>query len=84
MDERRGRGERVTFGDMDLKSILMMMIKDFKKGINSSLKEVQENTGKQVETLKEETQKSLEQLQENPAKQVKELNKIIQDLKTGP
>ena len=40
----------------DLKSHLMMMIEDFKKDINNSLKEIQENTGKQVEALKEETQ----------------------------
>jgi hypothetical protein len=33
----------------------MMMIEDFKKDINNSLKEIQENTGKQLETLKEET-----------------------------
>jgi hypothetical protein len=32
----------------------MMMIEDFKKDINNSLKEIQENTGKQVEELKEE------------------------------
>jgi hypothetical protein len=37
----------------------MMLIEDFKKDINSSLKEIQENTGKQVEALKEKTQKSL-------------------------
>jgi hypothetical protein len=43
----------------DLKSHLMMVIEDFKKDINNSLKEIQENTGKQLETLKEETQKSL-------------------------
>jgi hypothetical protein len=30
-----------------------------KKDINNSLKEIQENTGKQVETLKEETKKLL-------------------------
>ena len=47
--------------DMDLKSLLMMMMEDFKKDINNSLKEIQENTGKQVE-LKEETQKSLKEL----------------------
>jgi hypothetical protein len=29
--------------------------KDFKKDINNSLNEIQENTGKQVEALKEET-----------------------------
>ena len=51
----------------------MMMIEDFKKDINNSLKEIQENTGKQVEALKE--------IQENTTKQVKELNKIVQDLK---
>ena len=36
-----------------------MLIEDFKKDINNSLKEIQDNTGKQVEVLKEETQKSL-------------------------
>jgi chromosome segregation ATPase len=51
----------------------MMLVEDFKKGINNSLKEIQENTAKQVEVLKE--------LQENTPKQVMELNKIIQDLK---
>ena len=48
--------------DVDLKSYLMMLIEDFKKDINSSLKEIQENTGKQVEALKEETHKSLKEL----------------------
>jgi hypothetical protein len=37
---------------MYLKSLLMMMIEDFKK-------EIQGNTGKQLKALKEETQKSL-------------------------
>jgi hypothetical protein len=55
----------------------MMVIED----IDNSLKEIKENTGKQVESLKEETQKSLKQLQENTIKQMKKLNKIIQDLK---
>jgi uncharacterized coiled-coil protein SlyX len=67
--------------DSDLKSLFMMIIEDFKKGINSSLKEIQENIGKQLEALKEETQKSLKELQENTIKQVKERNKTIQDLK---
>jgi hypothetical protein len=35
--------------DSDLKSLLMTMMEDFKKDINSSLKEIQENTGKQLE-----------------------------------
>ena len=52
-----------------------------KKDVNNSLKEIQENTAKQVEVLKEEIQKLLKEFQENTSKQVKELNKIIQDLK---
>jgi hypothetical protein len=40
--------------DLDLKSYLMMVVEDFKKGINNSLKELQKNTAKQVEALKEE------------------------------
>jgi hypothetical protein len=61
----------------------MMIIEHFKKDINNSLKEIQENTGKQVETLKDETHKSLKKLQENTTKQVKELNKTVHDLKNG-
>jgi hypothetical protein len=45
--------------DMDLKSPLMMMMEDYKKDISSSLKEMQEKTGKQVEAFEEETQKSI-------------------------
>jgi septal ring factor EnvC (AmiA/AmiB activator) len=60
--------------DMYLKSLLMMMMEDFKE-------EIQENTGKQLEAFKEETQKSLKELQENTTKQVMELKKTIQDLK---
>ena len=56
---------------MDLNSLTMRMMENFKK-------EIQEITGKQPE---EETQKSLRELQENTTKQVKELNKTIQDLK---
>jgi hypothetical protein len=63
--------------DKDLKSYLKMVVEDFKKGINNSLKEIQENTAKQVETLKEEAQKSLKELQENMAKQV-EVHKELQ------
>jgi hypothetical protein len=37
----------------------MRLIEDLKKDINNSLKEIQENTCKQVEALKEETQKSI-------------------------
>jgi DNA anti-recombination protein RmuC len=61
--------------DSDLKLLLMMMAEDFKmaENINNSLKEIQENTSKQLEALKEETQRSLKELQENTIKQVKEI-----------
>ena len=36
----------------------MTNIEEFEKDINNSLKEIQENTGKHVETLKEETHKN--------------------------
>jgi uncharacterized protein YukE len=61
----------------------MIMIVDFKMDRNNSLKEIQENTSKQVEALKEETHKSHKETQENITKQVKELNMVIQDLKMG-
>ena len=47
-----------------------MLVEDLKKDITTSLKEIQENTTKQVEALKEETQKSLKEFQENTTKQV--------------
>ena len=37
----------------------MMMVEDIKKYFNNSLKEIQENTAKQVEDLKEETKNPL-------------------------
>jgi DNA topoisomerase IA len=40
----------------------MTLVEDFKKSINNSLKEIQENTAKHVEVLKE--------LQKNTPKQV--------------
>ena len=50
-----------------------MLIEGFKKDINNSPKEIEENTGQQGEVLKE--------LQESTNKKVKESNKTIQDLK---
>ena len=67
--------------DSDQKSCLVMMIQDFKKDINNSVKEIQENIGKQLEALKEKPQKSLKEVQENTIKQAKEMSKNIQDLK---
>ena len=46
--------------ELDTKSYLMILIEDFNKGINNSLKEIQENTVKEIEGLKE--------LQENTTK----------------
>ena len=42
--------------DFDLESHFMMKIEDFKKDRNNTLKEIVENTGKQVEAFEEETQ----------------------------
>jgi hypothetical protein len=39
--------------DLVLKSYLMMLLEDFKKGINNSLKAIQEKTSEEVEFLKE-------------------------------
>ena len=39
--------------DPDLKAYLMMMVEDIKKDFNNSLKEIQENTAKEVKVLKE-------------------------------
>jgi CRISPR/Cas system type I-B associated protein Csh2 (Cas7 group RAMP superfamily) len=64
-----------------LKSHLMVIIQELKRTINNFHKEIQENTGKQVEAFKEKSQKSLKELQETTTKQVKELNKTMQELK---
>jgi hypothetical protein len=39
--------------DSESKSYLMMLVEDLKEDINNSLKEIQENTAKQVELFKE-------------------------------
>jgi hypothetical protein len=41
-----GYPKKLEKQDFDLKSHIMMMIEDFKKDINNSLKEIQENTTK--------------------------------------
>jgi chromosome segregation ATPase len=50
----------------------MMVAEDIKKDFNKSLKEMQENTAKELEVLKEK--------QENASKQVMEMNNTILDL----
>ena len=56
-----------------------MMTEDFKKDTNNCLKEIQDNTDKQLERG---NIKSLKELQENTTKNVKELNKATQDEKS--
>jgi hypothetical protein len=51
--------------DPDLKAYLMMMVEDIKKDFNNSLKEIKENTAKELKVLKEK--------QENTTKQVEVL-----------
>jgi chromosome segregation ATPase len=51
----------------------MMVVEVLKKDLNNSLKEIQENTAKELQVLKGK--------QENTSKQVMEMNKIILDLK---
>jgi hypothetical protein len=66
--------------DSNLKSLLMMVIEDFKKDME---KEIQENTCKQVKDLKEKIQVLVKELEKTHThtKQMKELSKNIQDLK---
>jgi hypothetical protein len=43
--------------DPDLKAYLMMMVEDIMKVFNNSLKEIQENTAKELQVLKEKLEK---------------------------
>ena len=53
--------------DPDLKAHLRMMVEGIKKDFNNSLKEIQENTAKELQVLKEK--------QKNTTKQVMKMNK---------
>ena len=63
-----------------------MMVEDIKKEFNNSLKEIQENTAKELQVLKEKQENTTKQVevliekQENTSKQVIEVNKTILDL----
>jgi chromosome segregation ATPase len=65
----------------------MMMIEDIKTDFNKSLKEIQENTAKELQVLKEKQENTTKQVeilkekQESTSKQVREMNKTILDLK---
>ena len=50
-----------------------MRLKDFKKDINNSIKEIQDNRCKEIEDLIEETQKSLNELHYNITRLLEEL-----------
>ena len=59
--------------DLDLKSLVMMLLEEHKKDINESLKKIQGNMNK-LETRLMETQKTLKEIQENKAQEI-EANK---------
>ena len=75
--------------DTDLKAYLMMMmmIENIKKDFNNSLKEIQENTTKELQVLKEKQENTTKQVevlkekQENTSKQMMEMYKTILDIK---
>ena len=56
----------------------MMMVEDIKKDFNKSLKEIQENTAKELQVLKEKQENTIKQVEvltekeENTSKQVME------------
>ena len=64
-----------------------MMVEDIKKDFNNSLKEIQENTAKELQVLKEKQENTTKQVvvlkekQESTSKQMMEMNKTILDLK---
>jgi hypothetical protein len=66
---------------------LFPVMADIKKDFNNSLKEIQENTAKELQVLKEKQENTIKQVevlkekQENTSKQVMEMSKTILDLK---
>jgi chromosome segregation ATPase len=74
--------------DLDLKAYLIMMVEDIKKDFNKTLKEIQENTAKELQVLKEKQETAtkevelLKETQENTSKQLLEINKTIVNLKS--
>ena len=61
--------------ELDLKLHLILLMEDFKKDINNSLKEIQENMGQWVEA-----QKSLKETQENIDQKVEALKEETEKL----
>jgi hypothetical protein len=50
--------------DPDSKAYLMMMVEDIKKDFNNLLKEIQENTAKELQALKEKQENTIKQVEE--------------------
>jgi hypothetical protein len=67
--------------DPDLKAYLIIMVEDIKKDFNNSLKEIQENTTKELQVLKEKQENTTKQVevlkekQENTSKQKRDLKR---------
>ncbi|EDM00955.1 rCG65906 [Rattus norvegicus] len=64
-----------------------MVTEDFKKNINNSLKEIQDNTGKQVEALKEETKnplKNYRKMHPNSSSAWEQMPNMTYQLQTSP
>ena len=49
--------------DPDLKTYLMMIVEDIKKEFNNSLKEIQENTAKDLQVLREKQENTIKQVE---------------------
>jgi hypothetical protein len=49
--------------DLDLKVYLMMMVEDIKKDFNKSLKEIHENTAKELQVIKEKQEYTIKQVE---------------------
>jgi hypothetical protein len=47
--------------DPDIKAYFMIMVEDIKKDLNNSLKEIQENTTKELQVLKEKQENTTKQ-----------------------
>ena len=60
--------------DLDLKSLVMMLVQEHMKDI---LKEIQEKMDQKIEALTRETQKSLKEIQENAKANKEEMQKTL-------
>ena len=63
--------------DMDLKSLVMMLVQEHMKDI---LKEIQEKMDQKLEALARETQKSLKEIQENTKANKEEMQKTLKEI----